>query len=101
MICIYRESALESARGRKLSRKVEWSVTSAENLRNAIDACVHAPWVAHPGGQLVIEIDGVLYDRELLPTGKGKELLLRCRFWLYARQRVQNSATAQRPVFGL
>lgn len=104
MICIYREyhrAPLETEHGRQLNCKAKWSETTAENLRNAILAVVHAPYLQPPVGPLMIEVDGVLYDLEFLPKGKGKDLLLRCRYWLLDRQRVQKNAMVPRPVFGL
>lgn len=104
MICILREyypGALESDYGRQRSCKAKWLETSPENLRNAILAVDHAPYLQPPIGPLLIAIDGDIFDMELLPKGEGKDLLRRCRSWLYNRQRVRMSAMAQRPVFGL
>jgi hypothetical protein len=103
MICIYREfrpGALETPEGRQLNRKAMWLQTSPENIRSAILSVTHAPFLKPPMGDLVIEIDGVIFEMEQLPK-EGDDLLKRCRFWLTNRQHTLAMANKPQPFFGL
>jgi hypothetical protein len=97
VIRIYRECGLGALRC-----KAEWEVTSPENLRSAILAVKHAPFLQPPMGPLVIEIDDELYYLEQLPKARdSKNLLDRCGHWLYGVARVRIEAERDRPSFGL
>jgi hypothetical protein len=101
MICIYLEndpSALQT--GHRLSCKAEWRETSAQNLRSAVGAVEHTPWVQPPKNRIHVEIDGVMFEPDQLPK-YGPDLLKRCSNWLYNLRRSQMRSTMPRPVFGL
>lgn len=101
MICIYHEryaGALQTAEGRRLSCKASWIETSAQNLRSAVGAFAHAPWIWGAGGEIQVEIDGVLFAADQLPR-YGPHLLKRCTHWLDNHRRWESRSI--RPMFGL
>lgn len=101
MIIIYHEpnpGALQAVDGRGLKCKATWTETNAQNLRAAVGAAAHAPWVWPSGGEIQVEIDGVMFAVDRLPK-YGPDLLYRCTVWLENRRRSPRSAI--RPVFGL
>lgn len=98
MICIYHErqsGALQTLDGRSISCKAIWVETTAENLRSAVGAIAHAP----PGGDIQVEIDGVMFTADQLPK-YGPDSVKRCINWLDNRRRSQARSTIL-PVFGL
>jgi hypothetical protein len=103
MICIYLEcypGALQTSDGRRLDCKAKWHETSAKNLRSAVGAIEHNPWVQPPKGQIQVEIDGIMFETDQLPK-YGRDLLKRCSFWLQNLRRSQTRLSMPRPVFGL
>lgn len=106
MIIIYHEDhsgALQRVDDRRLNCKAvkaTWNETTAENLRAAIGAIAHAPSEWTSGGELQVEVDGVIVAVERLPKYGSADLLKRCSCWLGDLRRSQ-ARPAVGPVFGL
>lgn len=103
MIIIYHEDhsgALQTVDGHRLNCKATWNEINAKNLRAAIGAIAHAPSEWTSGGEIQVEVDGVLVAVERLPKYGSADLLRRCSSWLDDLRRSQ-ARPAAGPVFGL
>ncbi|MBJ6798816.1 hypothetical protein [Geomonas propionica] len=104
MISIYGENypgETKPADGPRLTLMTEWIETNVRNLRASLLFMEHAPTLLPvTGGELVLEIDGVVIDSGLLPKC-GADHLKRCGRWLNDVQRIRAISTVPRPVFGL